>query len=185
MGKLIYSMITSVDGYVSDRDGNFGWGAPEEETHRFMNDRMRELGTYLYGRKMYEVMSYWETAHTVPGQPDFAVECAHIWQAAEKVVYSTTLDEVTTGRTRLEREFDPDVVRKLKDESDSDLSIDGPDLAAQAIRAGLVDEFQLIIGPAVVGGGHRFFPADIRADLDLLDTRRFDNGVMFLRYAVR
>ncbi|MFC7529693.1 dihydrofolate reductase family protein [Actinoplanes sp. GCM10030250] len=184
MAKLIYSMIMSVDGFVSDRDGNFGWGAPEEESHRFMNDRMREFGTYLYGRKMYEVMSYWETADALPDQPDFMVDCARIWQAADKVVYSTTLDEVTTGRTRLERTFDPEAIRKLKAESDRDLTVDGPDLASQAIRAGLVDEFQLIIGPAIVGGGHRFFASDIRADLNLLDMRRFDNGVAFLRYAV-
>ncbi len=185
MGKLIYSMITSVDGYVSDRNGEFGWGAPEEESHQFMNDRMREFGTYLYGRRMYEVMSYWETAHTDPDQPPFIHECAHIWQAAEKVVYSTTLPEVSTGRTRLERTFDPEAIRKLKEESELDLSIDGPTLAAHAVRAGLVDEYQLIVGPAVVGGGHRFFPDGVRIDLELLDERRFQNGVMFLRYASR
>lgn len=184
MGKLIYSMITSVDGYVRDRDGDFGWGAPEEESHRFINDRMRTFGTFLYGRRMYEVMSYWETADTVPDQPEFMVECARIWQAADKIVYSTTLEKPTTARTRIERSFDPEAVRKLKAESELDLTVDGPELAGHAIRAGLVDEYQLVIGPAIVGGGLRFFPDDVRADLDLLEDRRFSNGVVFLRYGV-
>lgn len=185
MGKLIYSMITSLDGYVSDRDGNFGWGAPEEESHEFMNDRMRSFGTYLYGRRMYEVMAYWETAHTVPDQPPFILECARIWQAADKVVYSTTLNEVSSARTRIERTFDPEAVRKLKAESELDITVDGPHLAAHAIRAGLVDEYQLIVGPAIVGGGNPFFPDDVRVDLELLDERRFSNGVVYLRYGVK
>jgi dihydrofolate reductase len=183
MGKLIYSMITSVDGYVSDPDGNFGWGAPDQESHEFINEQFRSVGTYLYGRRMYETMVYWETADAVPGQEPFAVEYARIWQAAEKVVYSTTLDEVTSARTRIERTFDPDAVRKLKAESEHDLTIDGPHLAAQAIRAGLVDEYQLFFGPAIVGGGNRFFPDDVRVDLELLDEHRFGNGVVYLRYA--
>lgn len=184
MAKLIYSMITSLDGYVSDEDGNFGWGAPEEESHVFLNEHMRSIGTFLYGRRMYETMAYWETAHMVPDQPPFIVECARIWQAADKIVYSTALDEVASERTRIERSFDPEAVRVLKAESERDLTVDGPVLAAQAIRAGLVDEYQLIVGPAIVGGGHRFFPADVRVDLELLDERRFGNGVVYLRYGV-
>jgi dihydrofolate reductase len=185
MGKLIYSMITSLDGYVSDRDGNFGWGTPDEESHQFMNDCTRSIGTYLLGRRMYEVMAYWETAHTVPGQPPFILEFARIWQAANKIVYSTTLNEVSTERTRIERTFDPEAVRKLKEESELDLTVDGPHLAAHAIRAGLVDEYQLIVGPAIVGGGNPFFPDDVRVDLELLDERRFGNGVVYPRYGVK
>jgi dihydrofolate reductase len=185
MGKLIYSMITSVDGYVSDQDGNFGWGAPEEESHRFINEHMRSVGTYLMGRRMYEVMSYWETAHLLPDEPPFIADFARQWQAADKVVYSGTLTGPSTARTRIERTFDPDAVRTLKAESELDLTIDGPTLAAHAIRAGLVDEYQLIIGPAIVGGGQPFFPADVRADLELRDMRRFGNGVVYLAYAVR
>lgn len=185
MGKLIYSMITSVDGYVSDPDGNFGWGAPEEETHEFINEHFRSVRTYLYGRRMYEMMVFWETAHTLPDAPPFIVDYARTWQAANKVVYSTTLEQVTSARTRIERTFDPEAVRRLKAESDHDLSVDGPHLAAQAIRAGLVDEYQLIVGPAIVGGGNPFFPDDVRVDLELLDERRFGNGVVFLRYGVK
>ncbi|GAA1633563.1 dihydrofolate reductase family protein [Catellatospora bangladeshensis] len=185
MGKLIYSMITSLDGFVSDRDGNFGWGAPEPETHAFINERARAFGTYLVGRKMYEVMSYWETADAEPDQPPHILEYAKIWQAVDKIVYSTTLAEPSTRRTRIERTFDPDAVRALKAESDRDLTIDGPTLAAQAIRAGLVDEYQLFVGPAIVGGGNPFFPADVRAELDLLEERRFANDVLFLRYAAK
>jgi dihydrofolate reductase len=185
MGKLIYSMITSVDGYVSDRDGNFGWGAPEQESHEFVNEISRSIGTYLYGRRMYETMVYWETAHQEPDQDPHIVEYARTWQATDKIVYSRTLDEVRSERTRIEREFDPAAVRKLKAESDFDLSVDGPTLAAHAIRAGLVDEYALIVGPAIVGGGNAFFPKDVRADLELLDERGFRNGVVYLRYAVK
>ncbi|MFI6711393.1 dihydrofolate reductase family protein [Nonomuraea sp. NPDC050478] len=184
MGKLIYSMITSLDGYVSDENGDYGWGAPDEESHTFVNEHMRSIGTYLYGRRMYETMVFWETAHTLPDQPPFILECAKVWQAADKVVYSTTLEEVSSGRTRIEQAFDPERVRELKAASDRDLTVDGPNLAAQAIRAGLVDEFQLFVGPAVAGGGVPFFPAGVRADLELLDERRFGNGVIFLRYGV-
>jgi dihydrofolate reductase len=185
MGKLIYSMITSVDGYVSDRDGNFGWGAPEEESHEFVNEQSKSIGTYLYGRRMYETMVFWETAHEMPDQPPFIVDYARTWQATDKIVYSTTLDDVTSERTRLERSFDPEAVRKLKAESELDLTVDGPHLAAHAIRAGLVDEYQLIVGPAIVGGGNRFFPDEVRVDLELLYERRFRNGVVFLRYGVK
>jgi dihydrofolate reductase len=185
MGKLIYSMITSLDGFVSDPGGNFGWGAPEQESHEFINQLSRSIGTYLYGRRMYETMVFWETARTAPDQPPFSLEYARIWQAADKVVYSTTLNEVASARTRIERTFDPEAVRQLKAGSDLALSIAGPHLAAQAIRAGLVDEYQLFAGPAIVGGGNPFFPDDVRVDLELLDERRFGNGVVYLRYGVK
>jgi dihydrofolate reductase len=182
VGKLIYSMITSLDGYVSDPDGAFGWGAPEEESHRFINERSRSIGTYLYGRRMYETMVAWET---VEGLADYMQEYAEIWKAADKVVYSTTLAAVSSERTRLERSFDAEAVRRLKSESVLDISVDGPHLAAQVMRAGLVDEYQLYVGPVVVGGGNAFFPDDVRVDLELLGDHRFSNGVMFLRYGVR
>ena len=185
MGKLIYSMITSLDGYVSDLDGNFGWGAPDEESHEFVSEQMRSVGAYLYGRRMYQTMVYWATAHTVPDQPPYILEYARIWQATDKIVYSTTLNEVASERTRIERTFDPEAVRKLKAEAELDITVDGPHLAAHAIRAGLVDEYQLFVGPAIVGGGNRFFPGDVRVDLELLDERRFRNGVVHLRYGVK
>ena len=185
MGKLIYSMITSLDGFVSNPLGNFGWGAPDEEVHAFINQHSRSIGTYLYGRRMYETMVYWETAHTTPDRRPVSLEYARIWQAADKVVYSTTLNEVTSARTRLERTFDPGAVRQLKADSDLALSVNGPRLAAQAIRAGLVDEYQLFVKPAIVGGGNPFFPDDVRVDLELLDERRFGNGVVHLRYGVK
>ena len=185
MGKLIYSMITSLDGYVSDSDGNFGWGAPEQESHDFINEYSKSIGTYLYGRRMYETMVYWETAHTQPDAPPFIADYAHAWQTTDKIVYSTTLDEVASERTRIERTFEPEAIRKLKAESNLDLTVDGPQLAAQAIRAGLVDEIHPIIGPAIVGGGHRFLPDGVRVDLELLDERHFANGVVYLRYGVK
>jgi dihydrofolate reductase len=186
MGNLIYSMIISLDGYIEDEHGRFGWGAPEdEEVHSYINALASSLRTYLYGRRMYETMLYWETAHTLPDQPPFLLEFARQWQAAEKIVYSRTLAEPRSARTRVEREFDPDAVRRLKAEAEHDISVDGPELAAQAIRAGLVDEFQMIICPAVVGGGKRFFPDGVRLDLELLEEHRFGNGVVILRYGVR
>ena len=184
MGKLIYSMITSLDGFVSDRDGGFGWSAPTEESFTFINERSRSIGTYLFGRRMYETMVYWETAHEEPDQPPFVLEFARLWQAADKVVYSTTLDEVASGRTRIERTFDPEAVRRLVADSGPAVAVAGPDLAAQAIRAGLVDEYELYLSPAIVGGGHPFFPADVRVDLDLRDERRFGNGLVYLSYGV-
>ena len=185
MGKLIYSMITSLDGYVSGPEGSVGVGAPEEESHRFINEQSRSVGTYLYGRRMYEVMAYWETALDEPDQPEHEREYARIWQAADKVVYSTTLEEVASARTRIERSFDPAAVRALKVASELDITIDGPQLAAQAIRAGLVDEYQLYVGAAVLGGGHRFWPGEVRIDLELVDERRFGDGLVYLRYATK
>ena len=184
MGKLIYSMITTLDGYVSGPDGTFGWGGVDEELHDFVSELMASVGTYLNGRRMYETMVFWETAHLEPDAPAFILDFARRWQATDKIVYSTTLTEVSSERTRIERTFDADAVRKLKAESALDLTIDGPTLAAHAIRAGLVDEYQLYVAPAIVGGGHRFFPDGVHADLELLDERRFDNGLTYLRYGV-
>ena len=184
MGKLIFAMATSLDGFVSDADGNFGWGAPDEESHEFINQQMQLFGTHLYGRRMYETMAYWETAHEQPDQPPFILDYARLWQASDKIVYSTMLDAVASARTRIARTFDPEAVRQMKAESALDISVDGPHFAAQAIRAGLVDEYQLFVGPAIVGGGKPFFPADVRVALALLDERRFGNGVVYLRYGV-
>jgi dihydrofolate reductase len=182
MAKLIYSAITSLDGYVADEDGNFDWAAPDEEVHRFVNDLERPVGTYLYGRRMYEVMAFWERAHTLPDQPPFAQDFAQIWQAADKIVYSTTLESVSSARTRIERAFDPDAVRRLKASARRDITVGGPDLAGQAIKAGLVDELQLFVGPVVVGGGTPSLPDDVRLELDLMDERRFGSGVVYLQY---
>ena len=185
MAKLIYSALTSLDGYVADEDGNFDWARPSEEVHVFVNDLERPVGTHLYGRRMYEVMAYWETADTVADQPPFIRDYAKIWKAAEKIVYSRTLAEVSSARTRIERDFDVDAVRQLKATADRDISVGGPDLAAQAIKAGLVDELHLFLAPVVVGGGKRSLPDDVRLELELLDERRFANGVVHLHYRTR
>jgi len=185
MGKLIYSTIASADGYVEDAGGGIDWGAPDEEVHRFVNDRERPVGTYLYGRRMYETMVYWETAHALPGEPPVGRDYAGIWQAAEKIVFSKTLESVSSARTRIERDFDPGLVRRLKSATEHDMSVGGADLAGQALRAGLVDELQLFLVPVVVGGGKRALPDGARADLELLDTRRFTAGAVYLRYRVK
>jgi dihydrofolate reductase len=181
---LIYSMLTSLDGYTEDEHGTFGWGAPDsEEVHAYITGLSASVGTYLCGRKMYETMVYWETAHTLPNQPQFVLDYARQWQATEKIVYSRTLAEPRSARTRIEREFDPAAIRQLKASTEHDITVDGPELAAQAIQAGLVDEFQPIVCPVLVGGGKRFFPDGVKLDLELLEERRFANGVVFLRYA--
>ncbi len=159
MAKLIYSTIASLDGYIEDADGNFDWAKPDEEVHAFVNDLERPIGTYLYGRRMYETMVYWETAHTVADQPTVMQDFAEIWQAADKIVYSTTLETPSSARTRIERDFDPGVIRQMKASAERDITVGGPDLAAQAIRAGLVDECHLFVAPIVVGGGKRSSPA--------------------------
>jgi dihydrofolate reductase len=182
MAKLIYSAITSLDGYVADEDGNFDWAAPDEEVHSFVNDLERPVGTYLYGRRMYEVMVFWETAHTLPDEPPVVQDFAQIWQAADKIVYSTTLEKASSARTRIERAFDPDAVRQMKASARRDITVGGPDLAGQAIKAGLVDELHLLFAPVVVGGGRQALPNDVRLALDLVDERRFGNGVVYLRY---
>ena len=183
MAKLIYSALASLDGYVADVDGKFDWAMPDEEVHAFVNDLARPVGTHLLGRRMYEVMVYWETIDPT-GQPPTIRDFAEIWHAADKIVYSRTLKTVSSARTRLERDFDPDAVRELKAAADRDLGVGGPELAAQALRAGLVDECHLCLSPVVVGGGNQALPDD-RIDLELLDERRFGNGTVFLRYRVR
>jgi dihydrofolate reductase len=185
MSKLIYSAIASVDGYIADEEGNFDWAVPNEEVHAFINDLDRPLGTYLFGRRMYETMVGWETDPTLAEQSPLMRDFAEIWQAADKVVYSKTLETVSTTRTRLEREFDPEAVRQMKASAGRDISVSGPDLAAQAFRAALVDECYLIVTPIVVGGGKRSLPNDVRLKLELLDERRFDNGMVYLHYRTR
>ena len=182
MARLIYSAITSLDGYVADQDGNFDWAAPDEELHTFVNDLERPVGTYLYGRRMYEVMVYWESAHTLAGQPPFVRDFTRIWQAADKIVYSRTLASVSSARTRIERDFDPEAVRRMKATARRDITVGGPDLAAHAIEAGLVDDCHLFLTPIVVGGGKRAFPGDVRQKLELLEERRFGNGTVHLHY---
>ena len=182
MAKLIYSAITSLDGYTADEDGNFDWAAPDEEVFAFVNDLERPVGTYLYGRRMYEAMVVWETAHTFADQRPVMQDFAKIWQAADKVVYSRTLAAAATTRTRIERDFDPEAVRQLKAAAERDLTVGGPTLGARAITAGLVDEHHLFVWPVVVGGGKHFLPNRVRLQLELLDERRFGNGVVYLRY---
>jgi dihydrofolate reductase len=181
--KLVYSAITSLDGYVADAEGRFDWSVPDEEVHRFVNDLERSVGTYLYGRQMYEVMVAWETADPA-AEPAVMGDYAAIWQAADKIVYSRTLDAAPSARTRIERAFDPESVRALKASSRTDISVGGPLLAAEALRAGLVDECHLLVSPVVVGGGRASLPDGLRARLELLDERRFGNGVVHLHYRV-
>ena len=183
MGKLIYSAITSLDGYVNDEDGNFDWAEPDEEVHAFVNELERPIGTYLYGRRLYETMVYWETAHTHADHP-VEREYAELWQAADKVVYSRTLAPVASARTRVERDFDPDAVRQMKAASARDLTVGGSNLAAQAITAGLVDECHLFVAPILVGGGTPAFPHGVRSQLELADERRFGNGMVHLHYRI-
>ncbi len=193
MAKLTYAAITSLDGYIEDESGGFAWAMPDPEVHAFVNDLERPIGTFLYGRRMYETMAIWQTvgeepAGTSPGEEAVSpeeIDFAEVWRAADKIVYSRTLDAVTTPRTKLEREFDPDEVRRLKDAADHDLSVSGPGLAEHAFRAGLVDEVHLFVFPIVVGGGKPGLPRGMRVDLDLLDERRFGNGVVHLRYRTR
>ena len=182
MAKLIYSGIMSLDGYIADADGRFDWSEPDDEVHTFLNELERPVGTYLFGRRMYDVMRSWETAHTQPDQPPYIQEFARLWQAADKIVYSTTLETPATARTRIERRFDPDAVRQMKRTAGHDLAVGGPDLAAHAIRAGLVDEYHLFVTPIIVGAGNPFLPDGVRVELELLDERRFGNGVVHLRY---
>jgi dihydrofolate reductase len=182
VAKLIYTTIASLDGYVADEDGKFDWAMPDEEVHAFVNDLERPIGTHLYGRRLYEVMAGWETMHTLPDQTPLALDFAAIWQAAEKIVYSRTLETVSSARTRIEREFDPGAIRRMKAEADSDITIGGATLAGEAIRAGLVDELHVIASPIVVGGGTPSLPDGVRWELELLDERRFANGVVHLRY---
>jgi dihydrofolate reductase len=184
VAKLVYSAIASLDGYVEDMDGTFSWAEPDEEVHRFVNDLERPIGTYLYGRRMYETMAGWETDPALAAASPHMRDFATIWQAAEKVVYSRTLSAAWTARTRIEPEFVPEQARELKARADRDLAVGGPELAAHAFRAGLVDELHLYVVPVAVGGGKRCLPDGVRLELELLDTRLFASGMVFLRYAV-
>ncbi|HVB13727.1 MAG TPA: dihydrofolate reductase family protein [Candidatus Dormibacteraeota bacterium] len=185
MAKLIYSAITSLDGYVADQVGNFDWATPDEQVLAFVNDLERPVGTYLYGRRMYETMVYWETASSGADPSPIMQAFADIWRAADKIVYSTTLETVASARTRIERDFDPEAVRQMKATAGRDISVGGPTLAAQAIKAGLVDECHLLVTPVVVGGGNHALPNHARLRLALLDERRFDSGVVHLHYLIR
>jgi dihydrofolate reductase len=182
MARLVYSALTSLDGYVADERGNFDWAVPSDEVHAFVNDLQRSIGTHLYGRRLYEVMRAWETMDTLPDQPAVVLDFAAIWQAADKVVYSRTLESVSTARTRLERAFDPEEVRRMKGTSEHDLLIGGPELAAHAFEAGLVDDVHLFLSPVIVGGGTRALPDRVRLDLELVDERRFANGTVYMHH---
>jgi dihydrofolate reductase len=181
VGRLLYAAITSLDGYVADAAGDFGWAEPDAEVHQFVNDLMRPCGTHLYGRRLYEVMRAWETLG-VPGDPEPYADFGALWRAADKVVYSRTLDAVPTARTTLERDFDPEAVRRLT--AAGDVTIGGPTLAAHAFAAGLVDRVDLLVTPVVVGGGTPALPAWTRLDL-VAEPRRFASGVVHLRYEAR
>jgi dihydrofolate reductase len=183
VAKLIYSAIASLDGYVTATDGTFDWAAPDAEVHAFVNDLERPVGTYLYGRRMYETMVFWETAEAEPDEPVFS-DYAGVWRSAEKVVYSRTLETASSARTRIERDFDPDAVRRLKQSSGADITVGGAELAGQALAAGLVDECHLFLFPVLVGGGKRALPENVRLPLELLDERRFASGVVHLHYRV-
>ena len=183
MAALVYLMLASLDGCAADEHGRFDWAAPDDEVHAFVNDLARSIGTHLYGRRMYEVMRAWETLD-LADQPPHIRDFAGIWQSADKVVYSSTFESVSSERTRVERNFDPEAIRQAKAASDADWSVGGPHLAAEAFRAGLVDEIQLFLVPVAVGGGTRALPDDVRLELELLAERRFGNGTVFLRYRV-
>ncbi|HKW97183.1 MAG TPA: dihydrofolate reductase family protein [Bryobacteraceae bacterium] len=183
MAKLIYATPTSLDGYIAEE--NYDWSAPDEEGFAFISDRLRSIGTYLYGRKMYETMAVWDTPDVIPGGTAATLDFARIWQAADKIVYSKSLETVSTRKTRLEREFNPQAVRDLKARLPHDVSVGGPTLAAQAIRAGLVDEYHLFVVPMMIGGGKPVLPSNVCVKLDLMDERRFGNGWVYLRYQTR
>jgi dihydrofolate reductase len=182
MAELIYSAIASLDGYVADEEGKFEWAAPDEEVHAFVNDLERPVGTYLYGRRMYETMRFWETEPRAPDAAPAMRDFAGIWRAADKIVYSTKLESASSARTRIERRFEPGSVRDLKAAAERDLGIGGANLAGQALRAGLVDELHLFLVPIVIGGGTRALPEGVRIPLELIDERRFGNGTVYLRY---
>jgi dihydrofolate reductase len=184
MARLIYSAICSLDGYVADADGNFDWAEPDDEVHAFVNDLERPVGTYLYGRRMYEAMVPWETVPSGPGEPARRSDFAEIWRGADKVVYSRTLQAVSSARTRLEREFEPDAIRAMKARAGSDMTVGGSELAGHALRAGLVDECHLLLSPVAVGGGRRALPDGLRLALELLGERRFSSGVVHLHYRI-
>ena len=181
MAKLHYSAITSLDGYIADKHGNFEWSAPNEEVHAFVNDLERPIGTHLFGRRMYETMVVWEDLDT-SNEPPVMSDYAEMWRAADKIVYSTTLENVSSTRTRLEQRFDPSAVADLKAAATRDLSIGGANLAGQAMRAGLVDEIELFITPVVVGGGTHWAPEDVFVRGSLVEHEPFGDGTVFMRY---
>jgi dihydrofolate reductase len=185
MAHLIYSAISSLDGYIEDADGNFDWAMPDEEVHRFINNLERTAGTYLYGRRMYETMRVWETDPNLAADSPLTRDYAEIWQAANKIVYSKTLEAVSTRRTQLERTLNPEAIRHLKETVENDILIGGPELAAQAFQSGLIDECHLFLTPIIVGGGKPSLPSNIRLELELLEERRFGSGTVFLRYRTR
>jgi dihydrofolate reductase len=182
VARLIYNAIMSLDGFTVDASGNFDWAAPDQEVHVFVNELVRPVGTYLCGRRMYETMVYWETALEEPDQPPYIQDFARIWQAADKIVYSSQLAKTSSARTRIERRFEPEAIRHMKQEADRDMGIGGTELAAHAIKAGLVDEYQLFIAPHIAGGGKRALPDDARLDLRLVDNRRFASGFVYMSY---
>ena len=185
MAKLVYVTNVSLDGFIEDAHGSFDWTAPSDEVFTFITDLVRPVGTYVYGRRMHETMAVWETDPTLAAQSQLMADFANVWQAADKIVYSTTLDAVSTANTRLERRFDPDSVRDMKTSAASDLTVGGPTIAAHAFDAGLIDECQLFIHPMLVGQGKPAFPSDARNQLELLEEHRFTNGVVNLRYRVQ
>jgi dihydrofolate reductase len=185
VATLIYSAIASLDGYIEDEEGKFDWAEPDEEVHAFINDLERPVGTYLYGRRLYEVMVGWETEPGLADQSPVMRDFAEIWRAAEKVVYSKTLGAVSTARTRIERDFDPEAVRQMKAAAERDMTVGGPDLADQMFKVGLVDEVHLFVAPIVVGGGKQSLPDNVRLELELLDERRFARGIVHVRYRIR
>jgi dihydrofolate reductase len=185
MTRLIYSAISSLDGYIEDRDGNFDWAMPDEEVHRFINNLERTAGTYLYGRRMYETMMVWETDPNLATDSPLTQDFAQIWQAADKIVYSKSLAAASTRKTKIERNFNPEAIKQLKKTVQQDISIGGPELAAHAFRSGLIDECHLFLTPIIVGGGKPSLPDNVRLELELLEERRFGNGVVFLRYRTR
>jgi dihydrofolate reductase len=185
MAKLTYATQTSLDGYINDEDGNFGWARPSEEVHTFFNELERPIGTYLYGRRMYETMRYWQEPPDLESQVQYIRDYAEIWQGTDKIVYSRTLESPTTPRTRIESEFDPEAVREMKETADADLAVGGPVLAAEALRAGLVDQLDQVVYPVIVGGGTPWLPDGLRLDLQLVEERRFADGAVHLRYAPR
>jgi dihydrofolate reductase len=182
MAKLIYSVISSLDGYIEDAEGKFDWAEPDEEVHAFGNDLERKIGTYLLGRRMYETMVFWERPPNLAAQPLFVQDFAEIWQRADKIVYSRTLQSASSAKTRIEREFDPEAVRQLKLTAGADITVGGAELAARAIEAGLIDEYSLFLVPFVVGGGKRSLPASVHVNLELVHERRFRNGTVYLHY---
>ena len=185
MAKLIYSALTSLDGYVADEHGNFDWAAPDEEVHAFVNDLSRPIGLYLFGRRMYGVMAAWETMPTSGDASPIEEDFARIWQAADKIVYSKTLETVSSTKTRIERDFDPGEIRRMKSGTERDIGVGGPELAGEAIKAGLVDEIVQFVSPVIVGGGNYWLPKHVHVNLELLDERRFRYGMVYLHYRVK